>query len=232
MAQLRDIDVVVFDVLGTMVDEPRGIRQAIREASESVGDIDAHVQLWQQHVETAQSAMASGERPYADTDVVDGEAAARVADRMGVSDLAVRERLARAGHRLPPWADAASGLGRLAQFYPVLGLSNASTAALLQLNAHAGLRWHQVLSSDAVKAYKPAAEVYRLAIDVAGVAPERVLMVAAHAWDLRGAQACGMRTAYVERPVGDPPTASDIFDGEFRSLDELISALTESVRRR
>ena len=30
----------------------------------------------------------------------------------------------------------------------------------------------------------------------------RLLMVAAHAWDLRGAQAVGMRTAYVERPVG------------------------------
>ncbi|MGH3587448.1 MAG: HAD-IA family hydrolase, partial [Pseudonocardia sp.] len=98
--------------------------------------------------------------------------------------------------------------------------------ALLRLGAHAGLRWHLALSGEAVRAYKPAPEVYRLAIDAAGCPPERVLMVAAHAWDLRGARAQGMRTAYVQRPVGDPPTSSDAFDGQFAGLDELVTALT------
>jgi 2-haloacid dehalogenase len=107
----------------------------------------------------------------------------------------------------------------------VLGLSNASRTALLRLNAHAGLPWHQALSSEAVLAYKPAPEVYQLAIDTAGCPPERVLMVAAHAWDLRGAQARGMRTAYVQRPVGDPPTSSDVFNWRFNGLDELVTAL-------
>jgi DNA-binding transcriptional ArsR family regulator len=36
--------------------------------------------------------------------------------------------------------------------------------------------------------------------------------------DLRGAQAAGMRSAYVHRPVGDPPTGSDDFDGRFDEL--------------
>ncbi|WP_035697469.1 HAD-IA family hydrolase, partial [Glycomyces tenuis] len=71
-----------------------------------------------------------------------------------------------------------------------------------------------------------APEVYRLAVDTAGCPPERVLMVAAHAWDLRGAQAGGMRTAYVERPVGDPPKRTDVFDRRFSGLDELATALT------
>jgi 2-haloacid dehalogenase len=35
-----------------------------------------------------------------------------------------------------------------------------------------------------------------------------------------------MRTAYVERPVGDPPTSSDVFDGGFGGLDELVAVLT------
>jgi 2-haloacid dehalogenase len=51
-------------------------------------------------------------------------------------------------------------------------------------------------------------------------------MVAAHAWELRGAQARGMRTAYMRRPVGDPPTRSDVFDWRFNGLDELATALT------
>ena len=54
-------------------------------------------------------------------------------------------------------------------------------------------------------------------------------MVAAHAWDLRGAQAVGMRTAYVERPVGDPPSATDSFDLFVRSLDELATSLMEAA---
>jgi 2-haloacid dehalogenase len=53
-----------------------------------------------------------------------------------------------------------------------------------------------------------------------------MLMVAAHAWDLRGAQAKGMRTAYVQRPGGDPPTNSDDFDWRFGGLDELVTELT------
>ena len=149
-----------------------------------------------------------------------------MADRAGLADPEAVAELATAGQRLPPWDDSVAGLERLAQHFPLVGLSNASRVALLRLNAHAGLRWHQALSGEAALAYKPAPEVYRLAIDAAGCAPERVLMVAAHAWDLRGAQAIGMRTAYVHRPVGDPPTTSDAFDGRFNGLDELVTALT------
>ena len=78
-----------------------------------------------------------------------------------------------------------------------------------------------------VRAYKPAPEVHRLAVDAVGCPPERVLMVAAHAWDLRGAQAVGLRTDYVQRPVDDPPTGTDTFDWRFGELDELINTLTE-----
>jgi 2-haloacid dehalogenase len=106
-----------------------------------------------------------------------------------------------------------------------VGLSNASRATLLRLNAHAGLRWHQALSAEDAGVYKPAPEVYQLAIHAAQCPPSRMLMVAAHAWDLRGAQAIGMRTAYVQRPVGDPPTGTDTFDGHFASLGALAAAL-------
>jgi hypothetical protein len=50
---------------------------------------------------------------------------------------------------------------------------------------------------EAVLAYKPAPEVYQLALDTAGCPPERVLMVAAHAWDLRGVTSMVSRRPYV-----------------------------------
>ncbi|GHE78479.1 haloacid dehalogenase [Amycolatopsis deserti] len=218
-----DIEVVVFDVLGTLVDEPSGLRAAIREAVPGAGD--ELLELWQEHIEREQDRIGRGERAYATSEVLDTEAARLVAGRAGVTDPAVVARLATAGQRLPAWADSVAGLERLSRRFPVVALSNASHAALLRLNAHAGLRWHQALSSEDVRAYKPAPEIYQHAIDTAGCAPDRVLMVAAHAWDLRGAQAKGMRTAYVHRPVGDPPSEGDAFDLRVDGLDELIAAL-------
>ncbi|MFI0816173.1 haloacid dehalogenase type II [Streptomyces sp. NPDC021098] len=228
MAEVHGIEVVVFDVLGTLVDEPGGLRAALREALSTADDasVDALLTVWQQHVEREQRRIAQGHRAYATTETIDAEAAGHVADRAGLTDPAAIARLATAGQRLPPWGDSVAGLDELARHFPVLGLSNAGRTALPRLNAYAGLRWHQALSAEAAQAYKPAPEVYRLALDAAGCPPERVLMVAAHAWDLRGAQATGMRTAYVRRPVGDPPTGSDVFDGRFGDLDELVTALT------
>jgi 2-haloacid dehalogenase len=227
MTEIRDIEVLVFDVLGTLVDEPDGIGAAIREAlpqAESA-DVEALIALWQNHVEVQQALISGGERDYANTEAVDAEAAQAVAEHAGITDEAVIARLATAGQRLAPWDDSVAGLERLSWHFPVIGLSNASRAALLRLNAFAGLRWHQALSCELAKAYKPAPEVYRLALDAAGCAPERVLMVAAHAWDLRGAQAVGMRTAYISRPVGDPPKETDAFDARFNGLEALADAL-------
>ncbi|MEW2402489.1 haloacid dehalogenase type II [Streptomyces sp. NPDC046862] len=228
MAEIRDVEVVVFDVLGTLVDEPGGLRAAIREAVPACDDasVDELLALWQRYVEGEQHRIAQGHRPYANTEIIDGEAAGGVADQAGLADPATIARLATAARRLPPWSDSVAGLERLARHFPVLCLSNAGRTTLMRLGAHAGLRWHQALSGESALAYKPAQEVYQLALDTAGCPPERVLMVAAHDWDLRAAQARGMRTAYVQRPVGDPPTGSDAFDWQFNGLDELVTALT------
>ncbi|MFJ3712258.1 haloacid dehalogenase type II [Streptomyces sp. NPDC090053] len=227
MAEVCDVEVVVFDVLGTMVDEQGGLRAAIREAVPASDDasVDHLLTVWQEHVEHEQQRIGEDSRAYANTEIIDREAAQRVAARAGLTDPTVIERLATAGQRLSPWDDSHSGLTRLARRFPVLGLSNASRATLLRLNAYAGLRWHQALSAEDAQAYKPAPDVYRLAVDTAGCPPERVLMVAAHAWDLRGAQTVGMRTAYVRRPVGDPPKRTDTFSWRSNSLDELAATL-------
>jgi 2-haloacid dehalogenase len=229
MAAIRDIEVVVFDVLGTLVDEPSGLRAGIREAvpASDEAHVDELLALWQRYGEREQQRIGQGDRAYANTSVIDAEAAQLVAARAGFTDPSTVARLATAGRRLPPWGDSLAGLEQLSRHLPVLGLSNAAHTALLRLNTHAGLRWHQALSAETAQAYKPAPEVYQLALDIAGCAPDRVLMVAAHAWDLRGAQAKGMRTAYVHRPVGDPPTGRDDFDGRFNGLDQLVSAMTD-----
>ncbi|MGY0489953.1 haloacid dehalogenase type II [Streptomyces sp. WG-D5] len=222
-----EIDALVFDVLGTLVDEPSGIRAGIRRLAPALDETATErlLSLWQRHIERAQQRVVDGLRPYADSGTLDLEAALLVAEDAGVDDATAVAELARAGRGLPPWPDTVAGLARLAERFPLLGLSNASRTALLDLNAHAGLRWHQALSAEDARTYKPDPAVYRLAVEVSGRPPERLLMVATHAWDLRAARAAGLRTAYVARPVGDPPTASDAFDLYARDLTDLAGQL-------
>ncbi|MFE5690150.1 haloacid dehalogenase type II [Streptomyces sp. NPDC056512] len=229
MSQL-EIDAVVFDVLGTLVDEPAGIRNGIRALEPSLDDpsVERLLSLRQEHIEREQRRILDGGRPYVTSDALDREAARLVADAAGVAGPAAVAALARSGRRLPPWPDTVTGLARLAERHPLIGLSNASRTALLEVSAHAGLRWHQALSAEDARTYKPDPEVYQLAVTVSGRPPERLLMVATHAWDLRAAQALGLRTAYVTRPVGDPPTAVDQFDLYAEDLGDLADQLDKA----
>ena len=222
-----DVDVIVFDVLGTLVDQPAGLRAAIAAAVPEADprSVEALTDHWLRHVEDRQAEMAEGGRPYAGSDVLDAEAAEhvlRVASSRGLTvDTASAELLATASERLPPWPDSVAELERIARGVPVLALSNAAPATLLRLAANSGLRWHEAVSADAVNAYKPAPALYRRAIEVGARPADRILMVAAHAWDLRAAQSAGMRTCFVARPVGDPPNDSDRFDARVEGLSAL-----------
>ncbi len=219
------VDVIVFDILGTMVDEPGGIGRGLRTLRPDVDDATRGelVEVWLRYVDEQQQEVLAGRRPYVSSTAIDHEAALRVAAEVGIGDADAVRSLAASAQRLEPWPDSVAALNRMASRFPVIGLSNASRPALTRIGAHAGLRWHQVLSAEDAHSYKPHPDVYRLAIANAGCSPDRLLMVAAHAWDLRGAQAVGMRTAYVERPVGDPPTATDSFDLYASSLDDLAT---------
>lgn len=231
MMQLTDVDLVVFDVLGTLVDEPTGLRTAIREEfpQADASEVRSLAESWQRHIADQQTEIAEGRRAYVDSEVLDAEAALHVLDvaaALGMTAATdILTRLATTSRRLPPWPDSVSELKRIAALLPVLALSNAAPTTLLHLAASSGLRWHQAVTAHDVAAYKPAPALYQRALQVADRAPERILMVAAHAWDLRAAQAAGMRTCYVDRPVGDPPTASDHFDAIVAGLNGLFPAL-------
>lgn len=231
MLHTTDIDVVVFDVLGTLVDEPTGLRSAVHEA---MPDADAEqvrslTERWQRFVSDQQEEIAIGTRAYVDSEVLDAEAARSVLDAAAGMGIATASKaithLTTASRRLPPWPDSVTEIDRIANRLPVLALSNAAPTTLLHLAARTGMRWHHAVTAHDVAAYKPSPSLYQRGLYVSGRPPERILMVAAHAWDLRAAQDAGMRTCYVDRPVGDPPTASDRFDLTIAGLNELLPDL-------
>lgn len=84
----------------------------------------------------------------------------------------------------------------------VFALTNGSLQAARQQLDSSGLTefFDEIFSVEGVKRYKPAAEPYRMALEHLGVPAGEVVMVAAHAWDMAGANSAGLKTAFVERP--------------------------------
>lgn len=113
---------------------------------------------------------------------------------------------------LPPHPDVRAGLGALGGTRLVTLTNGSQAAADLQL-ANAGLDGHfeAVLSVEAVGRFKPDPEVYRYAARACGVNIEEMLLVAAHDWDVAGAQAAGASGCFVRRlPWGLPEVVPDL----------------------
>ena len=104
-------------------------------------------------------------------------------------------------HRLHAWPDSVAGLTRLKKKYIIAPLSNGNVALLTNMAKFAGLPWDLVLSAELFEHYKPDPETYLGAARLLGLAPQQVMMVAAHNSDLKAAQQLGLKTAFVARPT-------------------------------
>lgn len=85
--------------------------------------------------------------------------------------------------------------------FTICSLSNGNLGLLTDMAKAAGLPWDCVLSAEVFRAYKPDPRVYLGAAEVFEAEPGEVVMVAAHHDDLAAARACGLQTAYIERPL-------------------------------
>ncbi len=86
-------------------------------------------------------------------------------------------------------------------------LTNGASAMSEPMFDRAGvldLLEHRLSVEDAGR-WKPAAEPYRYAADVCGVAVSSMVLVAVHPWDVHGAQRAGLRGAWLNRGDGTYP---------------------------
>jgi len=123
-----------------------------------------------------------------------------------------RAQLIAAYQSLTPFPDAKAALIALAP-RPRWILSNGTLAMLEPLLHASGVHslLDGVLSVDAAGIYKPAPQVYHLAVDRLHLAPAQIGFVSANGWDATGAKAFGLTTFWINRggqPVerhGPPP---------------------------
>ena len=123
---------------------------------------------------------------------------------------------------LQPYPDAIEGLQSLAGRYKLVALSNGEQWYLEELlGNNVPITFDAIISVDQVGAFKPSPGIYRKAIQRLGCEPGEIMMVAAHTFDILGAQSCGFKGAYVNRyklPTEDSEYQPNIIVDDFVEL--------------
>jgi 2-haloacid dehalogenase len=203
---LDGIKALAFDVFGTVVDW-RGtiIAEGERLSAEQGLRVDwgRLADAWRARYRPSMDRVMRGELPWTTLDALHRASLDEVLAELGVTGLtdAQKDEINHVWHRLRPWPDSVAGLRLLRERYILATLSNGNIRLLVDMARHSSLPWDCILSSELVRAYKPDPRVYQMTAHLLAVEPREVLMVAAHPDDLLAAQAQGLRTAYVPRPL-------------------------------
>lgn len=231
-------EVLAFDVFGTVVDW-RGslIREleALGRDKELDRDWAAFADAWRAGYRPAMDRVRRGELPFTKINALHRMILDDLLKQAGIVSLSDEEvdHLNRAWHRLDPWPDSVEGLTRLKRRATITTLSNGNMSLLTNMAKRAGLPWDCVISAELFGHYKPDRQAYLGCAELLDVAPEQLMLVAAHPDDLRAAAHVGLRTALVVRPYEQGPTAQkpvyrddefDIVASDFVDLAELLDA--------
>src|ERR671922_1282884 len=207
---LSQVKALTFDVFGTVVDW-RGsiIRDCAKFGAERGLKVDwaAFADTWRGAYRPSMDRVRRGELPWTNLDALHRMVLDELLVKFGIGGLSEADidHLNRVWHRLDPWPDSVEGLTRLRKRFILATLSNGNVALLTNMAKYAGLPWDCILSAELAHHYKPDPETYQMAADLLGLRPEQVMMVAAHKGDLRAAQAVGLQTAFVPRPMEHGP---------------------------
>ena len=120
--------------------------------------------------------------------------------------------------RLALYPEARAALSRLKGKKAIL--SNGSPDMLLPLVENSALPFDAVMSVDEVKVFKPAPEVYELA--VRRLRTERVAFISSNCWDALGAKSYGFTVYWINRARAPIDRLGFEPDAVLTSLDEVL----------
>ncbi len=224
--------ILAFDIFGTVVDWHGSIVREMQALYPQV-DGNAFALAWRAGYQPAMQRVRSGELGWVRIDELNRMILDAMLPTFGLAHLseAERQHLNRVWHRLDAWPDSVAGLLRLKTRYTLCTLSNGNIGLLTNMAKRVGLPWDCILSAEVFRAYKPDPATYLGVAKVFDVAPEQVMLCAAHHDDLAAARACGLQTAYIERPLEfgaaqvkdvSPQAGNDFHARDMLQLAELL----------
>ena len=160
---MNGIRALVFDMFGTLVDWRGGMIAHLSSWGDARGiraDWPTLVDAWRMDYPPSLDRVRSGERAWANLDVLHRESFARLAPKFGVpaQDDEGLNALARFWHELPAWPDVVGVLYQLKPRYMITPLSNGHVALLVSMSKSLGLPWDMIFGADLFWHYKPDPE--------------------------------------------------------------------------
>jgi len=221
-----DLDGIAFDAFGTLFDLS-ALRTRTRQAAGHEGD-ELYAAFKDRLIPWTWHVTASGDyEPFPELAAQAVQAAAREAGLR--LEMSRAEWVVAGMKELPVFDDVKPGLEQLKQAgVPLAVLSNGTAegiGALIDHNDLEGVFAH-ALVAHSVRRFKPAREVYALAVDAFGGRADRVMLVSGHEWDVAGASRAGLRTGWLARGESFAPVLGAQADIEAEDLRELSARLS------
>ncbi len=192
--------VLFFDVNETLLDLT-AMKETVSEALEGRSEL---LSLWFTTM-LQYSLVVSASGQYEHFGHIGAAALQMVAANhdIDISEEEARKVISKALQSLPAHPEVKEALEMLrADGYKLVSFTNSSNAGVKNQFEYAGLLeyFDERLSVEDVGKFKPFSETYQWASKKLGIAPAESMLVAAHGWDVAGAQWAGWRAAFIARP--------------------------------
>ena len=211
-------DALVFDAYGTLYDVHSVVRGCERLFAGRGMELSRLWRAKQLEYTWLRSLMGR----YAPFSAVTREALAHACEALGLELGRERsEALMAEYHTLRVFPDVPGSFQRMKDVKRAI-LSNGSPDMLEPLVAHSGLELDAVLSVDELKLYKPAPQVYELAVRRLGVPKEGIGFVSSNCWDALGAKSFGFTVFWVNRARSPLDRLGFEPDRVVAGLDEIL----------
>lgn len=191
---------IIFDVNETLLDLAP-LRTSVGKALKGREDL---LSLWFSTM-LHYSLVDTLTNDYHDFGQIGAAALMMVAQSQGIElepEIA-RQSIVETITKLPAHDDVVPSLKALASSgFKIVSFTNSSNKGVAAQFDYAGITelFEQRFSVEDVAAFKPDPRTYQWVLEKLGLQPQEALMVAAHAWDLAGAKAVGLQTAFIQRP--------------------------------
>ena len=213
--------VLAFDVYGTLIDPfhmEEHLHGAFGEKAKEASE------LWRSK-QIEYSFRRALMKKYRTFDACTAQALRFVTAQLGISlSEAAQEELMSQYLQLPAYPDVTGALDELAsRGFTIAACSNGTESAVRGLLDHAGVlpRFRKIVSVDPIRTFKPDPAVYEHLVAELRARREMVWLVSSNPFDVIGAKACGLRTAWVQR---DPKR---VFDPWEFAPDLVVHGLAE-----
>jgi 2-haloacid dehalogenase len=197
---------IVFDTFGSVVDWRGSLIADLTAFGQQRGiaaDWPALIDAWRAAYHPSMDRVRKGLQPWTKLDDLHRASLDRLVEDFAIKGLTEQDlvHINLGWHRLNGWPDSVSGLTRLKTRFVIGPLSNGNVSLLTYMAKHAGLPWDMVFGSDLFGHFKPDPETYLGVAKMMDLAPDQVMMAAAHNGDLANARKCGLMTAFWPRPT-------------------------------